>query len=49
MEAKNKMVTMGLYKRNGKLLFNGHRISVLQVEKSCRWMVVMAAQQREYA
>ena len=30
-----------------QLLFNGYRVSVLQVEEFCGWMVVIAAQQCE--
>lgn len=33
---------------NGELVFNGDRISVLQDEEICEWMVVMTTQQYEY-
>lgn len=34
---------------DGELELNGDRISVWEDKKICTWVVVMAAQQREYA
>lgn len=32
---------------HGKLVFNGYRVSILQEQKSCVWMVSTVAQQNE--